>query len=589
MIQRYRINHQDFTAESNVAVFEYERDGVKIAVATASIANTWEKERKIALFDIFENGEYKRTEPLTEGVSGMHAEELIALKLGKEGLGNLVTRGESEREPCFQQGHYCAMKIDVDFPETEHRGGMQYNAPYGTNPEESGRTNAVLVRLIKEWVAKERPLGWSKPMLFTRPGEAPPTGATVETLSSLGEPKKCFRTCPAPGGIDFSSLELRYLAEPRAGSNTGLRFAFSGRPGTEDDRAEGRTTARQSSDAFFVWLSLAPSKFWVNLNPNEPDRVIDAQLGKTDAGRVLLQADLQLKKTVGQLIHPDSPLGARFWSELYSRAAPNRCNAERTWIVPAPATIREEQGALYILDAPLTVETESSYVESRSGGRAPSCGRQDEAGQQQYDDIYRALILPRLREAVNQAPEYAELRRVYLSRVAAEWYRKRSAQTTTTFADMIDSGDVHAWPARQRWSPREAFDQYVRSYTEHEFTITRQARRGDTIVTRTMFYGGVDLTTVPFHDVDPTQFDSKWRELPAMMNQALQQATTAPDGTIWIGSTAAPDTAASRAVSRHLNWVFLGLLLGGVLFLVIFPGPVIRMAMWNGSSQPRRL
>ena len=33
--------------------------------------------------------------------------------------------------------------------------------------------------------------------------------------------------------------------------------------------------------------------------------------------------------------------------------------------------------------------------------------------------------------AVNSAPEYADLRRVYASRVAAQWYRERSATKTT--------------------------------------------------------------------------------------------------------------------------------------------------------------
>lgn len=74
---------------------------------------------------------------------------------------------------------------------------------------------------------------------------------------------------------------------------------------TGDQHLEaGRTAAVQASDAFFVWLSLSPDKFWVNLNPEEPDRIIDAQLGTTDVGRILLQADLQCGYTSLSLAAP---------------------------------------------------------------------------------------------------------------------------------------------------------------------------------------------------------------------------------------------------------------------------------------------
>jgi hypothetical protein len=69
-------------------------------------------------------------------------------------------------------------------------------------------------------------------------------------------------------------------------------------------------------DTFFTWLALPPQSFWVNLNPNQPDRIIDPQLARTDAGRVMLESDLLLKKTTVGLINPDTPLGDAFWDEL---------------------------------------------------------------------------------------------------------------------------------------------------------------------------------------------------------------------------------------------------------------------------------
>src|SRR5690606_38563166 len=122
---------------------------------------------------------------------------------------------------------------------------------------------------------------------------------------------------------------------------------------------------QDASDAFFVWLALPPDTFWVNLNPTEPDRIIDPRFARTDAGRVLLEADLALKKVVAPLVHPESPSGARFWRELealYGDRADRACFSVRQWIVPKRATVHATGDELYILDAPLAVKMESEFV-----------------------------------------------------------------------------------------------------------------------------------------------------------------------------------------------------------------------------------
>lgn len=158
-----------------------------------------------------------------------------------------------------------------------------------------------------------------------------------------------------PGGIDLTTLELRYLSEPEPGKGLEYSFSAEGRgratPAGSDLRA-----ATLASDAFFTWLALDPSTFYVNVHPDEPDRIVDPQLGTTDAGRVLLEADLQMKKTVAALIRPDNPDSARYWGRLQRGSTGDRCvPALRHWIVPGPATVHSEQDRLYILDAPLEV------------------------------------------------------------------------------------------------------------------------------------------------------------------------------------------------------------------------------------------
>lgn len=50
---------------------------------------------------------------------------------------------------------------------------------------------------------------------------------------------------------------------------------------------------------------------------------------------VLLEADLDMKRRVGQLIHPDTELGDRFWHTFYSAYVPSAwvcalCSTEGT-------------------------------------------------------------------------------------------------------------------------------------------------------------------------------------------------------------------------------------------------------------------
>ena len=335
------------------------------------------------------------------------------------------------------------------------------------------------------------------------------------------------------GGIDFSSMELRYLSDP--GDGSGLEYSFSAdfKPLKGDARtATGRAALSQSSDAFFVWLSLAPQNFWVNLNPDEPERIVDGRLGRTDAGKVMLEADLEMKKTVGKLIHPHSALGRKFWGRVRGD-----CMSFRNWILPATASVHQDGDKLYILDAPLDVKMETQYLKDNGASSAASCPEQDKATEDHNEALFRDLILPRLKKAINTAPEYADLRRVYLARVAAEWYRELSRTKDTTYGDLIDSGDIDSWRRTGDWQPTDTFDRYVDSYTKGEFKVTDRTTKGSTTYVRSYVYGGVDLTRIPLKTVTDDRFTSDFAGLPQSVDRSLNAPSAAAgDETVWFGS-----------------------------------------------------
>lgn len=554
LIQAYRANHPEVSAASNVAVFEYTLpNGTRGAVAVASSGSTAEA----AVFDTYENGKYVGSETVTDfperqwrtgstatGVANLHSEELVFLKLLRDANGhpdllNLVTRGESEREPC-QSGSQCAMHIGGDwFSKIET---MTYNVPYGGNPDENEKANDELQRSIEQW---------------NRDGNVP---MRVNLIGDL--PGALSGGNSTPGGIDFSSLELRYVSDAHGKGSTGPRYAFSAKVGGSSDPTAGRNEALQSLDSLFVWLELNPDKFWVNLNPAEPDRIIDPQLAKTDAGRILLESDLALKRVSIHIDRPDGPLGSQLISSPGYSAEPG-CSDFRLWIVPAPATVQQDGDSLLVLDAPLDVKIDSAdlRIPDRPVVTCPRAIHDNNA------QTYRALILPKIRDFVNKSPEFADLRRVYLSRVVAEWYKQRNARGRANhYGELIGENDVTRWPARTTWTSQAVFDQYMNSLKNGEWTGTARGADGKTYV---YTEGGVDFSNVTLTDVSPSVFRAKWGDLPAVVDGSIAQTTVDGHGGVWFGSLADAAPQSDRfGGAKFAALLVLVLTLNGVVVVI---------------------
>jgi hypothetical protein len=453
--------------------------------------------------------------------------------------------GVTEREPCSYVGspacHRYSHLLDAMVPYGEKR---ERRAAQGRLAQIlQRRAQQDLAHLIARAYVRDEVTRALRPFQQTElPGrrydyEAGDTRQDLPGLERALDPA-LDSARQDTGGIDFSRLELRYMAEDRStGAKNGVKYAFTGEPGESADDQIALSSARSvntASDAFFVWLALPETSFWVNLNPNEPDRIVGPRLATTDVGRIMLDADLQLKKNVGELIHPDTTLGRRFWTGLQSYNG-ELCFSHRVWITPKPAKIFDRDGELFIIDAPLDVRMEQDYIRGVGTGKYHGCPYQPEYIDHHNVDVYRRLVLPRLIEAVNTAPEYAALRQIYLSRIAAEWYRERSTVHPMELSNLIDSGDVTRWPARKRWTPKETYRRYLRSYTEGEFD------------TRAYTYGGVVLTEVPKQKVTRTEFERSWPGARALVTKAVNgSAVEADSGQVWFGGSTAPTTHRPR-------------------------------------------
>lgn len=462
-----------------------------------------------------------------------HSEERLDHILDAWGIdSDWVVEIYSELEPCAQRGHFCANLIQNKFKKLE---GLHWSLdyPYDESSEEaSQRAKSIRRQSVNTLRENVRDLRQANSLPGGRGiarGKNPfgPGRGRLPVLTPHFTPRM-------PGGIDLTTLQLRYVADAGKG---GLRYAFRGTPATAAaDPAAGQATVGEASDALFTWLALPPQTFWVNLLPNEPDRIIDPNLARTDAGRVMLEADLRLKKETVGLINPDTPLGDRFWDEiekLYGARAPQACVSFRVWIVPQPATVHEDGDSVYILDAPLTVNTQSMQIQDPATGNA-GCPQESPAVEAKKEELLRTLILPTVSNSVNTAPEFAALRRVYVSRVAAEWFRQRSAKQRTPVSDIVNSGNVDRWDMTTPWSPMDVFNQYLRSYRNGEWTAKREVRVGDRVYEKTMVYGGVDFSQTPERPVTTSEFKARWPKLATRVKRA-EHAPTSGDGEVWFG------------------------------------------------------
>jgi hypothetical protein len=137
---------------------------------------------------------------------------------------------------------------------------------------------------------------------------------------------------------------------------------------------------------------------------------------------------------------------------------------------------------------------------------------------------------------VNNDPSFADLRTIYRSRVAAEWYRDLSESKNTTYSSIIDAGDVSQWTTKTSWTPEQTFEQYVTSYTKGEWHVTHAENQGNYTYEYEYTYGGVDLTSVPLEQVSTATFAADDPSLAQSVSQSLTSPTTDDSSTVMFGS-----------------------------------------------------
>jgi len=257
-------------------------------------------------------------------------------------------------------------------------------------------------------------------------------------------------------------------------------------------------TTKDLLNYFFVGLALPNGSFWVNLRPDSPNDVIDPLLAETEVGRILLEADLQLKKDTADATDPATAEGRKYWNKLYQKAGEIYGDQNvtiptltRPWIVPDEIIIRESTGSAYVYKATLKVMLEQDYLKGSSvySFKDPKEKQLNEYASQ----IIKEDIIPRLTKEINNAKRYASLRQVYYSLILAQWFKARNQGKNTKYSRIINKKNLSNLYAKPAYSVNDYFNAYKENFAKGQYNIKEPVATPYGQVVRSYFSGGFNM------------------------------------------------------------------------------------------------
>jgi hypothetical protein len=252
---------------------------------------------------------------------------------------------------------------------------------------------------------------------------------------------------------------------------------------------------------FLIGVSLPDDVFWVNLRPDSEDSIIDEQLAQTDIGKILLEADLQLKKDTALFTSPETPEGRIYWNKIYKKAQEifgsenvTIPTLTRPWIVPDDVIIRQDKDSAYVYKATLKVMLEQDRLKS-----SETYNFKDERLKQlnEYSaQIIRESIIPKLTKEVNSSKRYAALRQVYYSLILARWFKAKFNGKSGEYSKLINTGNLDGLVSSEPWSKSSYFKAYKDSFDKGEYDLEEPVFTPSGKVIRSYFSGGISWQSI---------------------------------------------------------------------------------------------
>ena len=174
---------------------------------------------------------------------------------------------------------------------------------------------------------------------------------------------------------------------------------------------------------FLTSLTIPEDQVWVNLSPEEEDRIIADDLSLTQMGRDMLAQDYILKQLTASLVMGDEVMGDE-----------SGVMNSRVWIVPEEAVVYEKGASAFVVGSKLKVLSDRAYLDNRdikdnrdNRGNMNAGGNGDmKAGASPattgMGNINEDILLE-IENEVNTGEHFAPLRQIYNAIILASWYK----------------------------------------------------------------------------------------------------------------------------------------------------------------------
>ncbi len=295
----------------------------------------------------------------------------------------------------------------------------------------------------------------------------------------------------------FRPLHLRYLAYDSLNNN--FKLLLDQGSLKQSSVQELKDSTQTLLNYFFVGISLPNDSFWVNLRPDSADNIIDDYLAQTDVGKILLEADLQLKKDTAKATSPETAEGKIYWDKLYKKAEELLGQENitiptlvRPWIVPGEIIIRETANNAYIYKATLKVMLEDDYL--KGSNTYNFTDPRLKALNQYSSQLLKERIIPELTREVNTSKRYAALRQVYYSLILAQWFKSRFYGKGGLYSHLIDQRNLTGLISQGNWSKIQYFKEYQKNFKDGEYNVKEPVSTPYGQNVRSYFSGGIDIT-----------------------------------------------------------------------------------------------
>jgi hypothetical protein len=361
------------------------------------------------------------------------------------------------------------------------------------------------------------------------------------------------------GGINFTSIKLNYIALSHSqdgGVNLDLVLNAQKANGTSPGIDIINSTSL-GAIAFLTGLAVPDYKFEVNLHPKEPDRIIDEQLAQSDVGRIMLEADFQMKKDFAKYSNPCENQTGKALLDLLDKKQdlliqrcmnkyPGEINdihniqfrpVTRHNIVPDKVYAYTNETQICIINSSLKInskaDTDDSIfrlsnqdINSLSTGCVRELNESAKEFAEYYTELTDLMIQTYVIADVNHAEKYEDLRNVYVALALAQWYNHESRITINknAFREGWDSINSIVLKSMSSWSPREIWNRYVYSYENGEYTCwkneTTNTPTGKRYMSRASSRGGVTLGNMRANRTDINKIPS---EIQYRLNKAVAE------------------------------------------------------------------